>query len=174
MPALGTVSSGSAPEPIWLLHATTSTLNDGPTALATSRRDALRQRRDLRLRPRQGTQCRHSLRQPVGIAIELEGGFERGQPHLVDPQRPFHRIAIDLRDQFPAADDEAGLRAAEQLVARESNEIGAVGDSFRDRRLMRETEARQIDQRAGAEIVHERECRVLAPAWQVRARTPPW
>ena len=67
-----------------------------------------------------------------------------------------------------AADDEPGLRAAEQLVARERDQIGAVGDGFRDGRLVREPETRQINQRSRAEIVHERhttragKCRELA------------
>ncbi len=68
---------------------------------------------------------------------------------------------VDLRDQFPAADHEAGLRPAEQLVARESDEVGAVGHGFRHRRFVRETEARQIDQRAGTEIVNERNVMLL-------------
>ena len=36
----------------------------------------------------------------------------------------FMRIAVDARDEILATDDEAGLRTAEQLVARERHEIG--------------------------------------------------
>ena len=68
------------------------------------------------------------------------------------------------RDQILAADDEAGLRPAEQLVAGEGDEIGALGDRLRDRRLMREPEAGEIDQRAGAEIVDQRHLAAHAPA----------
>ena len=75
-----------------------------------------------------------------------------------------------LRDQLLAADDEAGLRAAEQLVAGERDEVGAFGDRFGDRRLVRQAAARQIDQRAGAEIVDERHVVLRARAPQARAR----
>ena len=117
------------------------------------RREPLRQRGDLRLRAREQPQRRQALGEPIGIAIEPQRRLERGEPHLVDAQRALHRVAVDLRDQVLAADDEAGLRAAEQLVAGEGDEVGAVGDRLRDGRLVREAEAREIDQRAGAEIV---------------------
>ena len=84
-------------------------------------------------------------------------------------QRALHRIAVELRDQILAADDEAGLRTAEQLVAGEGDEVGAVGDRLAHRRLVPEAEAREIDQRAGAEIVDERHARVAARSPQARA-----
>ena len=76
-------------------------------------------------------------------------------------------------DQILAADDEAGLRPAEQLVAGEGDEIGALGDGLAHRRLVREAEAREIDQRAGAEIVDERHAVRAARSRQARAPEPP-
>ncbi len=79
-----------------------------------------------------------------------------------------------LRDQVLAADDEAGLRAAEQLVAGEGDEVGAVGDRFGDRRLVREAEAREIDQRAGAEIVDQRHVALVRERRELARAAPPW
>ena len=114
------------------------------------------ERLDLGSRPRQQADGRQALGQPVGIAIELERRFQRRHADLVDPQRALHRVAVDLRQQVLAADDEAGLRPAQQLVAGEGDEVGAVGDGLGDRRLVLEAEAREVDQRAGAEIVDQR------------------
>src|ERR1044072_6725961 len=59
----------------------------------------------------------------VGTAVEPPGRLEHRDPHLVDAQRALHRVLVDRLDQVLAADDEARLRAAEQLVAR-GGEIG--------------------------------------------------
>src|SRR5258708_29078225 len=55
-----------------------------------------------------------------------QGGLERGQSQLVDANGPGERMASHLFDSrrsgLASADDDAGLRPAEQLVARESDE----------------------------------------------------
>ena len=61
-----------------------------------------------------------------------------------------------LLDQLRAADDDAGLRAAKQLVAGETGKVGAGPQAVARRRLVLERE-----EGAGAEVVHERE---LVPA----------
>ena len=55
-------------------------------------------------------------------------------------------------DELRAPDDDAGLRAAEQLVAREADEVGAGGEARRGGRLVA-----QVEQRARAEVVDERQ-----------------
>ena len=59
------------------------------------------------------------------------------------------------RDQSRAADDQAGLRPAEQLVAAEGHEVGAERDPLGDERLLRQAVPAQIDERAAAEILHD-------------------
>ena len=59
-------------------------------------------------------------------------------------------------DEVGAAGDDPGLRAAEQLVAGEADEVGAGAQRSRRRRL-----ALDLDERAGAEVVDERQ---LVPA----------
>ena len=55
-------------------------------------------------------------------------------------------------DEVRAADDDARLRPAEQLVAREADEVGAGGEARGGRRL-----ALELDERARAEVVDERQ-----------------
>ena len=70
-------------------------------------------------------QRRQALGEPIGIGVEPQHGFERREPDLVEAQRPFQRVARELPDQFGAADDEPRLRAAQQFVAAERDEVGA-------------------------------------------------
>ncbi len=100
-------------------------------------------------------QRRQTLGESVGIAIKPQRRFDGREADLVDAQRAFHRVAVDLRDGGALADDEPGLRPAQQLVAGKRHKIGAVFYRFGDGRLVREAPARQIDQRAGAEIVRQ-------------------
>ena len=48
------------------------------------------------------------------------------------------------------------------------------GDGFGDRRLVREAEACEIDQRAGAEIVHQRHAALARERSELAWRTLPW
>ena len=156
-PALGSASSGSAPEPIWLAQSIGSTTKSLPNAAATApcmRRASASMSCFGRASSRM---VGKSLRQPIRVAVELERRLERRQPDLVDAQRALYRVLVDPRQKMLAADDEPGLRATQQLVARERDQIGAVGDGFSDGRLVREPETREVDQRSGAEVVHERD-----------------
>jgi hypothetical protein len=56
-----------------------------------------------------------------------------------------------------AADDHAGLRSAEQLVAAEGDEVGAGCDGFAHRGFARQAPLAHVDQRAAAEVHHERQ-----------------
>src|SRR6516165_7262021 len=53
-------------------------------------------------------------------------------------------------------DDEPRLRAAQQLVAAEGDEIGSLRQRLRRSRLVRQTPAFEIDQRAAAEVLDKR------------------
>ena len=55
-------------------------------------------------------------------------------------------------DQVGAADEDPGLRAAEELVAREADEVGAGGEARRGGRLVADRR-----ERARAEVVDERQ-----------------
>jgi hypothetical protein len=87
---------------------------------------AVRQCLDFRLRPREQPQGRKALREAIRIAVKLERRLKNRNAHLVDAQRTLHRIPVDRLDQLPAADDEARLRATQQLVTRERHQIRAL------------------------------------------------
>ena len=61
-------------------------------------------------------------------------------------------MAAHALDQVGAADGEARLRSAEKLVARERDDVRARLDAGAGGRLVE-----RLDERAGAEVVHERE-----------------
>ena len=88
-----------------------------------------RLRRDLGMRTRQVAQRGQALGQPVGVAVEAQRRLERRDADLVEPQRPFQRVFVDRGDQVLASDDEARLRPAQKLVAREGDEVRALGMS---------------------------------------------
>src|SRR5262249_61899302 len=76
--------------------------------------------------------------------------------------RAFPWVLLEPRDDRPLADDDAGLWAAEQLVARERHEIDAGGDDFGHRGLVRKAPRSEVDQRARAEILHHRHATLVA------------
>src|SRR5918995_4094973 len=61
-------------------------------------------------------------------------------------------MTAQLLDQVGAPGDDPGLRSAKQLVAGEADEIGAGRERGCGRRL-----AFDVDERAGAEVVEERQ-----------------
>ncbi len=113
-------------------------------------------------------QGRQALGEPVRVAVELQGRLDRRQPDLVDAQRPLHRIAVDGGDPFAPADDEARLRPAEQLVAREGDEVRALGHDLPHGRLPLQAVSREVDEDARSEIVHERDVRRFGDAGEFR------
>ncbi|RZL93513.1 MAG: hypothetical protein EOP73_27610, partial [Variovorax sp.] len=96
--------------------------------------------------------CR--LREPVRVGIKPQHRAQRRDGQLVAAQRPLHRIFLDARDQVGAADDDAGLRPAQQLVAAEGDDARAFAQRIGRRRLARQAEARQVGQRPAAEVHH--------------------
>ena len=73
----------------------------------------------------------------VPVAYIGEHALERRDLHLVHADRPRDRVAPELLDEVRASHDDAGLRAAEQLVAAERDEVRAVGERVGDGRLVR-------------------------------------
>ena len=71
------------------------------------------------------------------VAMHREHLLERGDLHLVDAHRARDRVAAQLRDEVASRPrTHARLRPAEQLVAGERDEVGAVGERVGDRRLV--------------------------------------
>ena len=119
--------------------------------------DAFGLRRDRLLLAVKQPQCRHTLGQSGGIAVEPERRRDGRDPDLVEAQRPFHRVAVERGDKVLLADDEARLRATQKLVAGEGHEVRTVGDRLTHGRLVAQAQAREIGERAGAQIVDERQ-----------------
>ena len=55
---------------------------------------------------------------------ERERALERSERQLVGAERALERVAAQPLDELGAADDDARLRPAEELVAREADEVG--------------------------------------------------
>ena len=86
------------------------------------------------------------------VEVERERALERGERQLVGAERAVERVAPQPLDEVGPAGDDPGLRAAEQLVAGEADEVGARGQRGGGRRL-----ALDLDERARAEVVDERQ-----------------
>src|SRR5438094_5377065 len=102
----------------------------------------------------------------VGGERRLEGR----DGELVDAQRAVPRVLLEPRDDRAFADDDPGLRAAEQLVARERHEVDSGGDDLGHGRLVGKAPRPQVDQRAGAQILHDRNAALTAELDQLAAR----
>src|SRR6185503_2690083 len=98
---------------------------------------------------------RQALREAFRIAVELQDGFERSQRDFPDPQRALERIFLQLRDQVAPPDEDAGLRAAQQLVAAEGDQVRALRDRLLRQGLARQAEFREVDEAAAPEVDDE-------------------
>ena len=127
-------------------------------------------RRDVVGRSAQQAERRQPLREAIGIGVEPQHGGQRRNRHLVHAERTLHRIALDLGDQIGAADDDAGLRPAQQLVAAERYQVGTRFERVAGRRLVWQSILLEVDQRAAAEIDHERERVVMTKCRQLALR----
>ena len=70
------------------------------------------------------------------IESERERPLECGQRELVRAQRALKRMSAQPLDEFRPTDDDPGLRPAEELVAREADEIGACAQALGRCRLV--------------------------------------
>ena len=110
--------SGSAPPP------TADRTRDARRATRSGARGSQRRRAGGPRAPPASARAAASMRS-AGIsaarpvAVELERRLERGQRQLVGAQRAHQRVRAHARDGRALPDEDAGLRPAEQLVARE-------------------------------------------------------
>ena len=84
------------------------------------------------------------------LESERERSLESRERELVCAKRALEWVSAQPLDEVHPADDNACLRAAEELVARETDEIGACAKALRRCRLVADAA-----ERAGAEIVDE-------------------
>ena len=154
---LGSNETGRAPLPIWLRVSARATSPISASASIAAESSAVAERPDLAGWTRQQAKRREARRQPIRIGIKPQHRFERGQAGLVETQGALQRVAGELLDEVGAPDDEPGLRAAQQFVAAEGDEIGSLVQRLRYRRLVRQPPALEIDERAAAQILDERD-----------------
>ena len=120
-------------------------------------RDALGERSDLGARPHERAQHRHLADEALRVRVHRKESAESGERQLVDPHRALDGVASHGGDEIGPTRDDAGLRAAQQLVAAEGDEIRTRGERFARGRLVGETEALELHERAAPEVVDPRE-----------------
>ena len=111
--------------------------------------------------PARGARQQAERRQPLGkavrIAIEPQRRLEGGEADLVDTQRALHRVAVDARRSDPCAPTmKPACGPPSSLSPVKVTRSAPSATASRDRRLVRQAVAREIDQGAGAEIVDQR------------------
>ena len=133
--------------------------------------------RPRRRRGRQGAPPARERRRPAraacaatgisrgALAVEQqrERSLERGERELVGAKGSLERVAAEPLDEGGAPDDDPRLRPAEQLVPREAHEVGAG----RDARPRADGSSSNVEERARAEVVHEREAHGAGNAAQL-------
>ena len=125
---LGSSASGSAPPPTRATVSSTSppTQPGEPLGPLPHRGDRLGEH----------AQHRDLAAGALGVEGESERALERRERQLVGAQRALQRMPPQPLDQVGAAGEDPGLRPAEQLVAREADEVGAGGEARRRGRLV--------------------------------------
>ena len=93
-----------------------------------------------------------SARARARVEREGERALERRKRELVRAHGTLQRVAAHKLDQVRSADEDPRLRATEQLVAGEADEIGTLREARGGRRLVTDCK-----QRPRAEVVHERD-----------------
>ena len=124
-------------------------------------------RANLIERTGEGPQRRNRLSDVRRLAVESQSRFQRGQSQLAATQA---RAADDFCSSGRSilfADHQSRLRAAENLVAAKSHYVGAGLNAFGDDRFLRQAVSAQIDQRAAAQIFHDRNIVLLADGDQL-------
>ena len=86
------------------------------------------------------------------VERQRERPFERSERELVSAQRALQWVPAQPFDEVSAPDDDARLRATEQLVAGEADEVGARAKALRRGRLVADPRERPL-----AEVVDERD-----------------
>ena len=145
----GSSASGSAPPP------TRATVSSTLPPTSSARRSA-RARTSLH-RLVEHAQHGDLAASALGVEVERERPLERRERQLVGAQRALQRVPPQPLDQVGAPDDDPGLRAAEELVAGEADEIGTRGEAAARGGLVTERH-----ERPGAEVVDERQARLAS------------
>ena len=78
----------------------------------------------------------HLAERPLRLEVERERPLERRERELVGANGPLERVTAQTLDEVGPADDDPGLRPAEELVAREADEIRAGLEALANRRLL--------------------------------------
>ena len=102
------------------------------------------------------------------MLIEAQRGFQRREGHFIRAQGPLQRMALQPGNQRAFADDNPGLRAAEQLVAGETDQAHPGGDHLLRHRLLRQAILAEIHQRPAAQVGHHRDVQFAANGRQLR------
>ncbi len=105
--------------------------------------------------------------QPRAVEIEAQGGLQGRVGQLAAAQGPHQRVGADAVDALPAADDQTGLGAAEDLVAAEGHHVGAGAHAVGHQRLGGQAECRQVDEGAAAEVPRHRQAAPAAEGGQI-------
>ncbi len=111
---------------------------------------------DLSEWPRQQSDDGQALSESIGIPIQREDRGQGGNRDLVDAQRASERIPLDPLDQRSPPDNDACLRAPQELVTAEGHGVCAVGQCFRRCRFVWQTVLAEVHERAAAQVDHKR------------------
>lgn len=128
---------------------------DGPLlaeARLEFRRQALGLSLDLGLAAGQQAQAGQAFGQAVGVAVQCQHRFKGCEGDLVDAQGSLERVFLDPGDQVLAANDDPCLRPAQQFVAAEGDDIGAISQGLAHRRFGGQAPAGKVEQAAAAEV----------------------
>src|SRR5256886_16372878 len=98
-----------------------------------------------------------TLFRSLRVAIQRERRFERRERQLVGAHGPGDGVVLAGHDGGGRADEDARLRAAQQLVAAERDEVDPARERVAHARLAGEAPGRQVDQQPAAEVVEARE-----------------
>ena len=101
--------------------------------------------------------AQHRNRIVILAKVGQQRSLQCGVEHFVYAEDAEERIGADLRDQLGTAADEAGLRAAEQLVATVSNDADAGAEAVGDHRFAAYADPAEVEQFATAQVFHHRE-----------------
>ena len=118
---VGSTAPGNEPPPT----ADSPATSDGLSSTRAQAPRAFRARRgELLGRDSQHAEHRNLEQRRCGVAIERERGLQRGERHLVRPDRSGDRVLAGSAAPASRRPDEAArLRPAEQLVAAEEHEV---------------------------------------------------
>ena len=144
---------GNAPPPTLAIDSTTS----APTPA---------ERRSLascgcsaphgRFRCREHSQRRDESHGERWVPVQGQGRFQCGDRQLVDAERSQQRVLAETCDRVGPAEDDAGLRAAQQLVPTHRHDVYAGPHRITGGRLTRQSELSEIEQKPAPKVVDHR------------------